>query len=116
MTGLSAAVAMCGLYYDMWRLLLILAIFVRCEAGVGLLGLGGEKLLLNILTLMSGGGGMIKGSSFSLDTKEPRKTRVHGNGLLIDLDILEIEMGGGILRYSPTHAEFVSFLLELIAS
>jgi hypothetical protein len=58
---------------------------------------------------------MVKGSSFSLDTKEPRKTRVHGNGLLIDLDVLEIEMGGGILRYSPTHVEFVSLVLSVAA-
>lgn len=55
---------------------------------------------------------MIKGSSFNLDTKDPRKTRVHGNSLQIDLDILEIVTGGGVLKYSPTHTEFVSLYLS----
>jgi hypothetical protein len=58
--------------------------------------------------LLGGGGGMIKGSSFNLDTKEPRKTRVFGNGLKVELDLLEIVTAGGIMRYSPTHIEFVS--------
>lgn len=77
--------------------LLILSFISSCKGSISLLGLGG------------GGGGMIKGSSFSLDTKDSRKTRVIGNSLQVDLDILEIITGGGILRYSPTHIEFVSY-------
>lgn len=56
---------------------------------------------------------MVKGSSFALDTKDPRKTRVHGNGLQIELDVLELMMGSGIIRYSPTHVEFVRFSYSL---
>jgi hypothetical protein len=76
---------------------------------LGRLSLGSEVMRWSLKANLSstGGGGMVKGSSFLMDTKDPRKTRVHGDGLQIDLSILEILTAGGALRYSPTHIEFV---------
>lgn len=92
----------------MWKRFLLFALWVwRVTSGVSLMGLGGYFNSFYIVNPV-GGGGMVKGSSFSLDTKDPRKTRVHGNSLQIDLDSLEFSVGGGVLRYLPTHVEFVS--------
>jgi hypothetical protein len=66
---------------------------------------------------------MIKGSSFGIDTSfstsgstagvsnhrgAPKLSRVHGAGLIVDLDVLEVKACGGIIKYSPTQIEFVS--------
>jgi len=65
------------------------------HAGTSLMGVGG-----------GGGGGMPKGISFNVDTNDKRMTRIHGNAVKIDLDMLEIMTNGGKLKYSPTHMEF----------
>jgi hypothetical protein len=69
------------------------------------------------------GAGMVKGSSFGIDTSfstsgstagvsnhrgVPKLSRVHGAGLIVDLDVLEVKACGGTIKYSPTQIEFVS--------
>jgi hypothetical protein len=52
---------------------------------------------------------MPKGISFNLDTvTDKRLTRVHGTGIRLDLEHLEIQTSGGKLKYLPTQIEFVS--------
>lgn len=54
-----------------------------------------------------GSGGLPKGVSFNVDTMDKRMSRIHGNGLKLDLDMIEIDTAGGKLKYTPTHLEFV---------
>ena len=67
---------------------------------------------MSVLGLGSSGGGSgganLVGTSFSLDTS-PRITKVHGAGLSVDLDVLELHTGGGTVKYTPTHTEYVLF-------
>jgi hypothetical protein len=96
--------------------------FLLATAGVSLLSPnigGGGGILQNTLQHLfdncaTEGGGMVKGSSFNLDTKNPRMTRVHGNGIKIDLELLEIATAGGVMKYSPTHVEFVSNMETIV--
>lgn len=66
----------------------------QCGADMSLLGLGGKLLPIESCVLSAshspvrvvsniGSGGMVKGSSFNLDTKS-RLTRVHGKGLTVN--------------------------------
>jgi hypothetical protein len=75
-------------------LLICVLLFDGAYAGTSLMGVGG------------GGGGMPKGISFNIDTNDKRTTRIHGNAIKVDLDMLEIMTNGGKLKYSPTHMEF----------
>jgi len=68
----------------------------QCDCSASLLGTG------------AGGGGFVKGSSFSFDTQDKRMTRVHGTGIKLELDLIETKVAGGILKYTPSHFEFVS--------
>lgn len=65
---------------------------------------------MSVLGLGSSGGGSgganLVGTSFSLDTS-PRITKVHGAGIAVDLDVLELHTGGGTIKYTPTHTEYV---------
>jgi hypothetical protein len=68
------------------------------KSAPSLLGVGG-----------SGGGGSgssLIGSSFNFDTSDKRLTRLHGTGVKVDVELLEINAAGGILRYTPTHIEW----------
>lgn len=92
-------------------ILLVVGLALGASAELSLLGLGG------------GGMGMVKGSSFGIDTSfstagstagvsnnrggTPKLSRVHGPGLIVDLDVLEIKACGGTIKYSPTQIEFV---------
>ena len=77
----------------MFIILLCVHAIICVDGATSLLGVGGS-------------GGMPKGISFNLDTTDKRSTRVHGSGLKLDLDLIEISTGGGKLKYSPTHVEF----------
>jgi hypothetical protein len=61
---------------------------------------------LTISFVKGGGGGVVKGSSFSLDTRN-RLTRIHGKGISVDLEVVELMASGGSLKFSPTHIEYV---------
>lgn len=58
---------------------------------------------------------MPKGISFNIDTNDKRMSRVFGNAIKLDLDIIEILTSGGKLKYSPTHMEFVSIYMNCYA-
>lgn len=65
---------------------------------------------ITILLYIGGGsGGMPKGISFNVDTQDKRMSRIYGNGIKLDMDVVEIVTSGGKLKYSPTHIEFVSY-------
>ncbi len=44
------------------------------------------EILISDMNYEGGGGGVVKGSTFMLDTKA-RMTRVHGKGITVDLEV-----------------------------
>ncbi len=69
------------------------------SASASLLGVGGNA--------GASGGVSLKGASFNLDIPASGLTRIHGTGLKVELDTLEIATSRGVLKYTGNSVEYI---------
>lgn len=55
----------------------------------------------------AGGFGLAEGSTVAVDVTDQSMTRIHGDALKLDVQLVELLTAGGVLRLTPSHWEFV---------
>ena len=53
-----------------------------------------------------GGFGLAEGSTVAVDVTDQSMTRIHGDALKLDVQLVELLTAGGVLRLTPSHWEF----------
>lgn len=86
----------------MWVAAVFCAIWVRAKGAATLLGVKGSGEGSH-----SGGLGLGEGSTVEVDFTDQSMTRIHGNALKLDVQLVELLTAGGVLRLAPSHWEFV---------